>query len=83
MIQATHQLFLDDAVDRAVWDRELQRAVGGLRVPGFREWWDAGGRTQLSSEFVQLVETTPLDIVGLQWDSEKGFFPSGWTGADT
>lgn len=82
MIQATHQLFLDGVVEHAVWERELQRAVGGLRVPGFREWWDAGGRTQLSPGFVALVESTPLDIVGMSWSAERGFFPSAWTAGD-
>ncbi len=82
MIQATHQLFLDDAVDEGVWQRELQRAVGGLKVPGFREWWEAGGRTQLSPNFVTLVESTPLDIVGIGWSPEQGFLPSTWTAKD-
>ena len=81
MIQATHQLFLDDAVDEGVWQRELQRAVGGLRVPGFREWWDAGGRTQLNPAFVTLVESTPVDIQAIGWSPERGFFPSEWTDA--
>ena len=56
MIQATHQLFLAGAVDELIWQRELQRAVGGLKVPGYREWWEAGGRSQLSPKFVSLVE---------------------------
>ena len=82
MIQATHQLFLDDAVDQGVWHRELQRAVGILRTPGVREWWDAGGRSQLSQKFVDLVESTPLDIVGMAWTPEQGFIPSAWTAED-
>ena len=82
MIQATYQLFLDQTVDRGVWERELQRAVGGLRVPGFREWWEAGGRTQLSPDFVSLVESTPLDIVAVSWSPEHGFLQSTWTEGD-
>ena len=81
MIQAAHQLFLADAIDEGIWDRELQRAVGALAVPGFREWWEAGGRTQLSPDFVSLVEATPPEIVGVDWSPERGFFPGAWTEA--
>ena len=81
MIQAAHQLYLDGAIDEGIWERELQRAVGGIRVPGFREWWDAGGRSQLSPTFVSLVESTPLDIGAITWSPERGFFPSEWTEA--
>ncbi len=81
MIQATHQLFFAGAVDEGVWGRELQRAVGGLRVPGFKEWWEAGGRSQLSPDFVALVESTHLDIQAIDWSPERGFFPSAWTEA--
>ncbi len=79
MIQASHQLFLAGAIDEGIWNRELQRAVGALRGPGFKEWWDAGGRSQLSPDFVSLVESTPLDISAISWTSEKGFVPASWT----
>ncbi len=81
MIQAAHQLFLADAIDEGIWDRELQRAVGALTVPGFREWWEPGGRTQLSPDFVSLVEATAPEIVGVDWSPEHGFFPGAWTEA--
>ena len=81
MIQAAHQLFLAGTIDEGVWQRELQRAVGGLRVPGFKEWWEAGGRSQLSPNFVELVESTHLDIQAIDWSPERGFFPSTWTEA--
>ena len=80
MIQAAHQLSLSGTIDKGVWERELQRAVGALKVPGFREWWDAGGRSQLSPAFAELVESTPLDIRAVDWSSERGFFQSDWTG---
>ena len=79
MIQATHQLYEAGAVEEALWQKELQRAVGGLKVPGFRQWWDAGGKRQLTPKFVSLVESTTLDIAALDWDSERGFFESSWT----
>ena len=83
MIQAWHQLYLAGAIDEGIWDRELQRAVGALRVPGFREWWDAGGRSQLSPTFVRLAETTPLNIQAVGWNKDQGFVPAEWTRGDT
>ena len=82
MIQAAHQLFLANAIDAEIWDRELQRAVGALRGSGFKEWWDAGGRTQLSPGFVSLVESTPLSIRAVAWSNEQGFYPAEWTPQD-
>ncbi len=79
MIQATYHLHLSGAVEESLWQRELQRAVGGLRVPGFKQWWDAGGRSQLTPEFVALVESTALEIVALGWNAEEGFVTSDWT----
>ena len=84
MIQAAHQLFEAEAIDRSIWERELQRAVGALQGPGFKEWWEAGGRSQLSPAFVSLVESTPVDIQAVAWENDRGFVRSDWIpGGDT
>ena len=72
--QATDYLYQMGAVDQALWQSEISRAAGHLSNPGVRQWWDAGGRTQLTPRFVALVESTHSGIAVYQWDAEKGFY---------
>ena len=60
-------------IDEPLWKSEMSRAAGHLSNPGVRQWWDAGGKTQLTPEFVQHVESIPSDIVVWGWDPEKGY----------
>jgi hypothetical protein len=55
MAQATDYLYRQGAIDEALWTLEIQRAAGHLWLPSVRQWWDAGGKTQLTPEFVRLV----------------------------
>ena len=71
--QATDYLFEMGAVDQALWRSEMSRAAGHLSNPGVRQWWDAGGKTQLTPHFVDLVESTQSTIAVYQWDPGKGF----------
>ena len=73
MVQATDYLYREGAIDKNLWTIEIQRAAAHLTSPGVRQWWDAGGRTQLSPEFVKLVESTKMEITGWGWDPERGF----------
>ncbi len=50
MIQAWHQLYLAGAIDEEIWDRELQRAVGALRVPGIQGMVGRGGPNSAQSD---------------------------------
>lgn len=58
MTQSTDYLYRDGPIDASLWDIERQRAALHLTSPGVRQWWDAGARTQLSPEFVRIVEAT-------------------------
>ncbi len=75
MAVATDQMFRLGAIDQNLWDREMNRAAGHLDLPGVREWWDAGAKTQFPAEFVELMETTESDIIRWDWTAETGFAP--------
>lgn len=74
MAQATDYLYRTESLDRDLWETEINRAAGILAFPGVRQWWDAGGNTQLTPRFVKLLESTQSSIAYWNWDSERGFF---------
>ena len=53
MVQSTDYLYRTGTLDKNLRDKEIHRAAGHLEYPGVREWWDAGGKTQLTPEFVE------------------------------
>ena len=52
----------------------MNRAAGILAMPGVRQWWDAGGNTQLTEKFVKQMESTQSNIAYWTWNSERGYF---------
>ena len=75
MIQATDYMYRMGAIDEVLWEGEISRAAGHLGLPGVRQWWDAGGRTQLAPHFVDLVESYESKITRWAWNPEQGFVP--------
>ncbi len=73
MWQALDTMYRMNAIDRSLWHSEMSRAAGHLGNPGVRQWWDAGGKTQLTPEFVKLLESTRSDITVWAWNPEKGY----------
>ena len=73
MWQAVDALYRMKAIDQALWKSEMSRASGHLANPGVRQWWDAGGKTQLTPDFVALVESTESDITVWGWDQDRGY----------
>ena len=73
MAQATDYLYRQGSLDRSLWESEINRAAGFLTLPGVRQWWDAGGKSQLTPEFVGLVESTNSTMTGWDWDADVGF----------
>lgn len=73
MVQATDYLHSQGVIDESLWSTEMQRAAGHLTIPGVRQWWDAGGRTQLTTEFVRRVEATSPNQAQWVWDAAVGF----------
>lgn len=80
MAQSTHYLYLEGALDEELWKSEMQRAAGVLSLPGVRQWWNAGGRTQVSPSFAAFIESVdPKDTIRWNWNEERGFFPSSFS----
>lgn len=74
MAQSTNYLYRAGSLDKALWEAEMNRAAGILAGPGARQWWDAGGRTQLTPEFVEFIESVQTDMTTWMWDEERGFY---------
>ena len=49
--------------------------AGILSAPGVRQWWDAGGKTQLTPQFVELMESIQSSITTWSWEAGRGFYP--------
>ena len=45
-----------------------------LADPGVRQWWDAGGKTQLTPSFVDFLESIQSNIHTWSWDEDRGYF---------
>ncbi len=74
MAQAADYLYRSGSLDRDLWEGEMNRAAGILAMPGVRQWWDAGGNTQLTEGFVKQLESTQSNIAYWTWDSGLGFY---------
>ncbi len=73
MAQSTDYLYRSGSLDRELWEAEMNRVAGILAAPGVRQWWDAGGRTQVTPRFVKLIESTQSSIAYWTWESGNGF----------
>ena len=70
--QVTHLLFKRGLIPRDLWETEMGTNAGLLAQPGVRQWWEAGGRSQVTPEFADLMESTPPGPM-FGWTPEKGF----------
>ena len=73
MIQATDYLYRSGSIDEALWASEIDRGAIHLRLPGVRQWWDSGGKSLLTPEFVKLIESTEPPHAGWSWKEGIGF----------
>jgi len=76
MAQSTDYLYRSGLLDRELWEAEMNRAAGVLAQTGVRQWWDAGGRTQLTPSFVELMESIDSDLRYWTWEQERGYVGS-------
>ena len=77
MAQSTHYLYLQASIDKEFWEAEMDRATLVLSTPGVRQWWDAGGRTQLTPSFVTFLESIESKGTTWYWDDKRGFASDG------
>jgi len=73
MVQAVDYLYRSGSLDEDLWKSEVDRAAGMLALPGVRQWWDAGGKTQLTPQFVELMESTQSDMTIWGFQEGRGF----------
>lgn len=76
MAQAADYPHRSGTLDEQLWESEMSRVAGMLDLPGVRQWWDAGGKTQLTPDFVDLLESTQSDMTIWDWEEGQGFVPS-------
>jgi len=77
MAQSMNYLYLEGSLDKELWESEMDRAAGILSIPGVRQWWDAGGRTQLAPSFVEFLEFREPGVTIWYWDEDRGFTADG------
>ncbi len=75
MAQSVDYLYRSGSLDKTLWESEIQRAAMILTLPGVNQWWHAGGRTQLTPEFVELIECTESRVKLFNWEKGRGFVP--------
>ena len=75
MAQAMNYLYRSGSLDESLWESEMQRAALILALPGVRQWWDAGARTQFTPEFVALIESIETAMTPYGWEDGRGFVP--------
>ncbi len=74
MAQSADYLYRAGLLDQELWDAEMDRAAAFLRIAGVRQWWDAGGKTNLTRRFVEFLESIQTKITYWDWEAGRGFF---------
>ena len=70
--QITHLLFKRGLVPKDLWEAEMGMTAALLAPPGVRQWWDVGGKGQVTPEFATLMESTPPGHA-FGWTAGEGF----------
>ena len=73
MAQSTHYLYLQGSLDKELWQSEMDRAALIISQAGVRQWWEAGGKTQLTPSFVSFLESIESNTTRWNWNEEVGF----------
>jgi hypothetical protein len=76
-VQCTWLAHKKGNIEQLVYEQEIERAVSVLKWPESKQWWDAGGRNQVSSEFAVFLESQideRKSFAGILWDKEQGFY---------
>ena len=74
MAQATDYLYREGTLDSLLWETEMNRVAGHICLPGVRQFWDAGAKSQLSPGFVELIESWEVTTTTWNWNAERGFY---------
>lgn len=72
--QTTFIMHERGVVDDDLFAVEMRMAARNLRVPGIRQWWDAGGKNQMSPKFTKALEAfDPGEGANWFWTEETGY----------
>ena len=72
--QTTFIMHERGVVDDDLFVVEMRMAARNLKIPGIRQWWDAGGRNQMSPKFTEALEAfDPGEDANFAWTKEMGF----------
>ena len=74
MAQSADYLYREGVLDQELWEAEMNRAAGYLAIRGVRQWWDAGGKTQITPRFAEYLESIQPTITNFNWEAGRGFF---------
>jgi hypothetical protein len=75
--KVVQDLYRRGVIVKGIHDSEIQGVAGFIHYwPGVRQWWDAGGRTQLPPDPVARIEATdPGSFTAYDWNQREGFHP--------
>lgn len=76
MQHAQFHLYKKGAIEKEIWEGNLNDLVGTLRFPGVRQWWDSGVKDHFTQEFVDVVENAESGATMVLWTKEAGFHKS-------
>ncbi|MGD8416350.1 MAG: hypothetical protein PVH91_04780 [Pseudomonadales bacterium] len=73
MAQSADYQYRSGLLDEELWEAEMNRAAGLLAIPGVRQWWDAGGKTQITGRFAESLESVQTTMTYCVWHPGRGF----------
>lgn len=72
--QTTFILHEKGMIDDDLFEVEMRMAARNLKIPGVRQWWDAGGKNQMLPRFARALESfDPGEGAHWAWTRETGF----------
>ncbi len=72
--QTTFIMHERGVIDDDLFAVEMRMAARNLRIPGIRQWWNAGGRNQMFTKFVEALEAyDPGEGANWAWTKETGY----------
>ena len=71
------QMYKLGTLNKHIFDLEMARVRLFLSTPSVLQWWEAGGKKQISAPLREEIESgrpTEAEFVWILWDKEKGFY---------
>ena len=75
-VEAVWQMYKRGTLDQEIYDLEMGRTVRMLAIPTVKQWWEAGGRDQVSAPLAKELErisSNQFEYKFFGWTKEDGF----------